>query len=186
MEDLSGFDLIVGILLSVYGVKGLFGGFFKELFGVLGLVAGVIMGANFARNVGDVIEHYVNMGNNTLVFVSGFFTVFFGTMVIAIILSNILSSLFKAAGLGPSEKIFGFAFSSIKIFTILSIVVYGLSNIAIVSSSLERFASKSMSYKIMKKYGERVVRVGNQNFDKIKEGTGLDKKLNIDLKFKRL
>ncbi len=38
------FDIIVSVIVLFLGLKGIINGFFKELFGLLGIVAGILIG----------------------------------------------------------------------------------------------------------------------------------------------
>jgi membrane protein required for colicin V production len=61
--DFSIFDLIVGSIILLLGLKGILNGFFKELFGLIGIVGGIFVGSRVANEVGtcfirvDVTEH---------------------------------------------------------------------------------------------------------------------------------
>jgi membrane protein required for colicin V production len=168
MGSFAIFDMIIGVVIIIYGVKGLFGGLFKELFGILGVIAGIVLGTHLAEDVGGVINAYANMGSGTLIFLSGFFTIFIATMIVSTIFSYVFKGLFKAAGFGPSEKILGFIFSSVKIFAILSIILYGLSSIKMMQSAMNSIAGNSISYPWFSKFGERVVNIGDWHFEKLK------------------
>ena len=43
MDAVSWFDLVVVALVLVLGIKGLLNGFIKEIFGIIGLIGGVIV-----------------------------------------------------------------------------------------------------------------------------------------------
>ena len=56
MDAVSWFDLVVVALVLVLGIKGLLNGFIKEIFGIIGLIGGVIVASRYADEVGEFIS----------------------------------------------------------------------------------------------------------------------------------
>ena len=47
------FDIIVSVIVLFLGLKGIINGFFKELFGLLGIVAGIFVASRVGDSVGQ-------------------------------------------------------------------------------------------------------------------------------------
>ena len=54
--DLNYFDVAVGSIILLLGLKGLLNGFSKEVFGMVGIVGGVYV----ASHVGGIIGHFLS------------------------------------------------------------------------------------------------------------------------------
>ena len=76
--DFSIFDLIVGSIILLLGLKGILNGFFKELFGLIGIVGGIFIGSRVAKYVGTFLSDAIFKFDspaaiNFLGFLIGFF-----------------------------------------------------------------------------------------------------------------
>ena len=52
MENINIFDLIVVALITILGLKGLFRGFTKEFFALIGIVGGVFVASRLSKDAG--------------------------------------------------------------------------------------------------------------------------------------
>ena len=55
----SYFDIIVSIIVLFLGLKGIINGFFKELFGLLGIIGGIFIASRVGDDVGQLISNAV-------------------------------------------------------------------------------------------------------------------------------
>ena len=51
MNSFSYFDLVVGLLIVLVGLKGIVNGFIREVFGLIGIVGGVFIASVYATEV---------------------------------------------------------------------------------------------------------------------------------------
>lgn len=52
MDNLNIFDTVTLVIIVLIGLKGLFRGFIKEAFALIGIVGGVFVASRLARDVG--------------------------------------------------------------------------------------------------------------------------------------
>ncbi len=172
--DINYFDLIIGGIVLLLGLKGIINGFFKELFGLIGIVGGVFVASRLAEKVGgylnDTIFHF---GNEAAIKFTGFLVVlavFWGSMILIGMALKKLSSL---SGLGPVDRIFGFIFGASKFFLIISIVVYAAYNVETIRKNLEKPMANSILFPIMVETGRYIMKM-----DPTDETEKLSEKLN--------
>lgn len=136
--EFSIFDLIVGSIILLLGLKGILNGFFKELFGLIGIVGGIFIASRVASDVGGFLSNAIfkfesPAAINFLGFLSTL-AVFWGTMIFAGIIFKKFS---KLSGLGLVDRIFGFLLGSGKFFFIASVIVYSVYNFKAVRENFD-------------------------------------------------
>ena len=127
--DFSIFDLIVGSIILLLGLKGILNGFFKELFGLFGIVGGIFIASRVANDVGTLLSNAIfKFDSPAAINFLGFLTtlaIFWGTMIG---IGLLFKKFVKLSGLGIFDKILGFVFGSGKFFFIASVIVYSVYN----------------------------------------------------------
>jgi len=127
--DFSIFDLIVGSIILLLGLKGILNGFFKELFGLIGIIGGIFIASRVATDVGTMLSNAIfKFDSPAAVNFLGFLStlaLFWGTMIG---LGILFKKFTKLSGLGIIDKILGFIFGSGKFFFIASVIVYSVYN----------------------------------------------------------
>ncbi len=136
--DFSIFDLIVGSIILLLGLKGILNGFFKELFGLIGIVGGIFVGSRVSNEVGTLLSDAIfKFDSPAAINFLGFLVtlaLFWGTMIAAGMLFKKFS---KMSGLGLMDKILGFLFGSGKFFFIASVIVFAIYNIKAVRNNFD-------------------------------------------------
>ncbi len=136
--DFSIFDLIVGSIILLLGLKGILNGFFKELFGLIGIVGGIFIGSRIANSVGTFFSEAIfKFESPAAINFLGFLVtlaLFWGAMIGTGILFKKFS---KLSGLGLMDKILGFVFGSGKFFFIASVIVYAIYNFKAVRDNFD-------------------------------------------------
>jgi membrane protein required for colicin V production len=56
MIDFNYFDVAIGSIVIILGIKGFLNGFIREIFGLAGLVGGVYLASRFAPLAADFID----------------------------------------------------------------------------------------------------------------------------------
>jgi membrane protein required for colicin V production len=142
------------------GLKGLFRGFVKEIFALIGLVAGVYIASRNAEFTGHLISDNLLPidGNNTLMLV-GFVITLVVVWIIAYILGGLVSKIFAASGLGIFDRLLGFVFGAGKVFFILAIIVFAVSQIQIINAKLQENTKNSIMYPLLKQAGEVIIKI---------------------------
>jgi len=136
--DFSIFDLIVGSVVLLLGLKGILNGFFKELFGLIGIIGGIFIASRVATDVGTFLSDAIfKFDSPAAVNFLGFLStlaVFWGSMIA---LGIIFKKFSKLSGLGLVDKILGFIFGSGKFFFIASVIVYSVYNFKAVRDNFD-------------------------------------------------
>jgi len=171
--DFSIFDLVVGSIILLLGLKGILNGFFKELFGLIGIVGGIFIGSRIAKDVGTLLSDAIfKFDSPAAISFLGFLTtlaIFWGTMIGVGILFKKFSTM---SGLGAMDKILGFVFGSGKFFFIASVIVYAIYNFKAVRENFDMEGSfmfpalVETGRVIMHIDGEQVANDINKSIDK--------------------
>lgn len=126
MQNISTFDLIIITITLILGLKGLFRGFIKEVFGIIGIIGAIFVASRVSTEIGNVIAPILAIQNEATIKLIGFATSLIGFWLIIYMIGSVISKIFAASGLGVIDRIFGFLFGASKIFLIFSVIVYAL------------------------------------------------------------
>lgn len=172
MQDINYFDLIILSIVLVLGLKGLFSGFVKELFGLIGIVSGIYLGSDFAYESGCFInEHIINIKNQSALSLFGFLSIFISIWVLFHFLGLFVSRLTQASGLGVIDRLFGFIFGAGKIFVIFAVIVYALSNVEFIYKMTQKYIQNSLLYPHLINVGKLIVKIDPQSLNPTKNNT---------------
>lgn len=162
MDGVNIFDLIMVAIIVILGLKGLMSGFFKEAFGLIGIVGGVYFGSRYGADAGTWISQNIfHLENpNTLALV-GFIAVLMAFWIAMILAGRIVGSMLELSGLSGVDKLLGFVFGAGKIFVIASIIVYALMNITIVKTNLSKYTANSFMIPIFQEVGSAILKINN-------------------------
>lgn len=137
---MSYFDIIVGILLILAGLKGLKNGLVKELAGLTALILGIIFAVQFSDFTASLLSGFFQSDHMPVIaFLVTFVVVVIGVHLIA----HLLHTLINAVALGIFNRILGLAFGILKAGFIISILllglqVFGLENSVVTPKEQER------------------------------------------------
>jgi len=166
LENINVFDLVVVVLVVLLGLKGLFRGFTRELFGLLGIVGGVFIASRLSNEVGDIINSIIPMDNENTIVLSGFVAALVVFWIIAYLLGVILEKIFSASGLGIFDKILGFTFGAGKIFLLFSIIAYASTQVKMVNDNIQPRLKDSMVFPILTEAGSYIIKLDTGNIQK--------------------
>ena len=124
MEAVSWFDLAVVALVLVLGIKGLLNGFIKEIFGIIGLIGGVIVASRYADEVGELISKNIYAIAENLWFHIGFLITLIVFWVVCLGLGHIFNKMLKMSGFSFLDRLLGLIVGSAKIFLVFAIFVF--------------------------------------------------------------
>ncbi len=158
--EFSYFDLVVGVIVLLLGLKGILNGFFKELFGLIGIIGGIFIASRVGDAVGAILSDAIfKFDSQAAVSFTGFLVtlaLFWGLMVGTGILFKKLSTI---SGLGPLDRVLGFAFGSGKFFLIASVIVYAMNNVEAIRKNLEPAMESSLFYSAMVATGGYIMKI---------------------------
>jgi len=158
--DLNYFDVAVGSIILLLGLKGLLNGFSKEVFGLAGIVGGVYvashLGGIIGRFLSDTLFHFESVSAINLVgfvFALGIF------WLLMVALGAGFKKLSSMSGLGPVDRVLGFVIGSSKFFFILSIIVYALFSVTAIRENFGGKMANSIFYKPMFATGDFILHI---------------------------
>ena len=126
MQDFSIFDLIIITITLILGLKGLFRGLIKEVFGIIGIIGAIFVASRISKETGDLLAPVLVLDNPATIKLIGFITALVAVWLIVYTAGIIVSKIFSASGLGVVDRIFGFIFGASKVFLIFSVIAYAL------------------------------------------------------------
>ncbi len=158
--EINYFDLIIGTIILLLGLKGILNGFFKEFFGLVGIVGGVFVASRFSETVGaflsDVIFHFQSMAAAKF---AGFLVVLAIFWAAMIAVGMMLKKLTTLSGLGIFDRVFGFLFGASKFFFIISIIAYAIYNVKTIRVNIEKPMKNSILFPIMVQTGGFIMKI---------------------------
>ncbi|HHO42696.1 MAG TPA: CvpA family protein [Epsilonproteobacteria bacterium] len=150
MADINYFDIIIGSIVLLLGIKGFLNGFIKEALGLVGLVAGVFVGSRFSPIIGEFIDTNIfSIENKTLLTLIGFFIILVVVWTSAISIGKVLSRLTNLSGLGFLNNLLGMVAGGGKYFVIFALIAASLSNIALVKDNIAPAIKQSVLYPVL-------------------------------------
>ena len=129
MQDFSIFDLIIISITLILGLKGLFRGLIKEVFGIIGIIGAIFVASRVSKDVGDAVAPILAIQSEATLKLIGFIIALIGFWLVVYTLGVIISKIFSASGLGVVDRTFGFIFGASKVFLIFSVIAYSLSQV---------------------------------------------------------
>ncbi|WP_295421481.1 CvpA family protein [Sulfurovum sp.] len=158
MIDFNYFDVTIGAIVLILGIKGFMSGFIKEAFGLVGLVGGVYFASRLAGTAATFIDtNFLHLENTALLKLLGFLAILIIVWLGATILGSIFSKLTSASGLGFMNRLLGFIAGGGKYFLIFALIVTALSNVTLVKDNLEKFVQGSVLYPYLTKVGSSII-----------------------------
>lgn len=158
MMDFNYFDVTIAAIVLILGIKGFMQGFIKEVFGLVGLVAGVYFASRLSETTASFIDtNFLHLENASLLRLIGFLVILIAIWTGATILGAIFSKLTSASGLGFLNRLFGFIAGGGKYFLIFALIVTALSNVTLVKNNLEKYVNDSVLYPYLKEAGSYLI-----------------------------
>ena len=164
MENINIFDLIVVALITILGLKGLFRGFTKEFFALVGIVGGVFIASRLSKDTGEIVNSIIPMQNDNTILLAGFVVSLVVFWIIAYIVGSALAKVFKMSGLGIFDRILGFVFGAGKIFLLFSIISYAVSQVKMINDNLAPKLETSIVFPILKETGSYIIQLDTSGF----------------------
>lgn len=144
--EINYFDIIVSIIILFLGLKGILNGFFKEVFGLIGIIGGIFVASRLGQDVGQFLSDLIfNFENSSAINFTGFLTTltFFWLLMIGI--GQVFKKLSSLSGLGALDQILGFVFGASKFFFIAAVIAHASYNIKAIKSAIDE-SSLNTSY----------------------------------------
>lgn len=157
MDFITWFDIIVIAVVVILGIKGVINGLIKEVFGLIGIIGGVIIASRNANLVGEQISLYLYELSDSAEFFFGFLLALLLFWFVCLLLGNLLSKMLKMSGLGFIDRLLGFFVGAAKIFLVLAILVAIVSKISILNQKISPYFEGSKVYPILLSAGQFIM-----------------------------
>ncbi len=166
MQNFTIFDMVIVSITVLLGLKGLFRGFIKEVFGLVGIVGGIFVASRMAKEIGDAITPILALENQATIKLIGFILGLVGFWALVYIAGIILSKIFSASGLGLFDRILGFIFGASKIFLIFSVIAYALYQVQSFKSLMDKKVANSITFPFLIETGGFIIKLDASDFVK--------------------
>lgn len=171
--DISYFDIVVGGIVLLLGLKGILNGFFKEFFGLVGIIGGIFVASRISSEVGGFVSAFIfKFDNKSAIDFTGFLVTLAIFWLLMVLIGSTFKHLSEISGLGPIDKIFGFIFGSGKFFLIASVITYAVFNINAIKDQLQEYTKKSHLIPIMVEAGGYIMKI-----DPVEETKSINKEI---------
>jgi len=154
------FDLIASIIILLLGLKGIINGFFKEIFGLIGIIGGIFLASRVGGDVGEYLNSLIfHFSSSAAVNFLGFLTTLAFFWLLMIFVGFVFKKLSSISGLGAVDKVLGFVVGASKFFLIASVIAHAAYSIQAIKSSIDSTINKSIVFPIMVKTGEFIMKI---------------------------
>ena len=152
--DFNYFDLVVAVIILLLGLKGILNGFFKELFGLIGIIGGIFIASRVGTDVGTFLsDNIFHFESHAVISFSGFLLVLALFWLAMVGLGHLFKKLGALSGLGAVDRIAGFILGSGKFFLIAAVIAYALNNITAVRENIKEPLQGSVLFPILVETG---------------------------------
>lgn len=191
--ELNYFDIIISTIILFLGLKGILNGFFKELFGLLGIVGGIFVASRVGDTVGQRISELIfKFESSAAINFTGFLVTLAIFWLFMVAIGFIFKKLTSVSGLGIFDKILGFFFGASKFFFIVAVIAYATYNIKAMRTSIDSVMKNSFMFPILVETGGVIMKLDpvnisndiNMTIDKTIENSTLSIVENVKEKIK--
>jgi len=158
--EINYFDLVAAIIILLLGLKGIINGFFKEVFGLVGIIGGIFVASRIGDSVGEELNSLIfNFSSPAAVSFLGFLTTLALFWLLMVLVGFIFKKLSSLSGLGPLDKILGFIFGASKFFLIAAVIAHAAYSIKAVKSTIDSAMGSSILFPIMVETGAFIMKI---------------------------
>ena len=164
MVDFNYFDVTIGAIILILGIKGFLNGFIKEVFGLAGLVGGVYFASRLSEKAADFIEaNFLQLDNTAILKLIGFLAVLIIIWSGATMLGALLSKLTSASGLGFINRLLGLIVGGGKYFIIFALIITALSNVKLLKEKVANYTQDSQLYPYLNATGSYLINLDTKS-----------------------
>lgn len=159
MEISAWIDIAVVALTLILGLKGIINGLIKELFGLIGLIGGLVIATRFS----DVAEKFINeniykFDNSSMLQFVAFVSLWIVFWLICLLIGKFLAKMLALSGLGFLDRLGGFVVGSAKIFLTFAAVLAVASGTG-VNSLIEPYVKDIKIYPVLLSAGKWITNI---------------------------
>jgi membrane protein required for colicin V production len=154
------FDIIVSVVILFLGLKGIINGFFKELFGLLGIIGGIFIASRVGDDVGEYLSDLIfNFSSHAAVTFTGFLVTLAVFWLFMVVVGMLFKKLSSMSGLGIFDRILGFVFGASKFFLIAAVIAFSVYNIKAMRSTIDSTMKNSFMFPILVETGNFIMKI---------------------------
>jgi membrane protein required for colicin V production len=154
------FDIIVSVVILFLGLKGIINGFFKELFGLLGIIGGIFIASRVGDDVGEYLSDLIfNFSSHAAVTFTGFLVTLAVIWLFMVVVGMLFKKLSSMSGLGIFDRILGFVFGASKFFLIAAVIAFSVYNIKAMRSTIDSTMKNSFMFPILVETGNFIMKI---------------------------
>ncbi|MEN4052437.1 MULTISPECIES: CvpA family protein [Sulfurimonas] len=158
--DINYFDLIAAIIILLLGLKGILNGFFKELFGLIGIIGGIFVASRVGDSVGEHLSELIfNFSNHAAISFTGFLVTLTLFWIVMIAIGYVFKKLSVMSGLGIFDRILGFIFGASKFFLIAAVIAFAVNNVKAFKPTLDSAFSNSVLFPVLVSTGGFIMKI---------------------------
>jgi membrane protein required for colicin V production len=158
--EINYFDLIAAIIILLLGLKGILNGFFKELFGLIGIIGGIFVASRMGGDVGEYLNNLIfHFSNNSAIGFTGFLVTLALFWLLMVGVGYAFKKLSSLSGLGIVDRIFGFVFGASKFFLIAAVIAFAVNNVKALKPTLESTFSNSILFPVLVSTGGVIMKI---------------------------
>jgi membrane protein required for colicin V production len=158
--EINYFDLAIAVIVLLLGLKGILNGFFKELFGLIGIIGGIFVASRAGDTVGKYLDTLVfHFSNNAAVSFTGFLVTLAVFWLLMVTTGYIFKRLVALSGLGIFDRILGFVFASGKFFLIAAVIAFSVNNVQALKPTLEKAFGNSLLFPVLVSTGSYIMKI---------------------------
>ena len=158
--DLNYFDIIASAIILLLGLKGILNGFFKEVFGLLGIIGGIFIASRFGPDVGEYLNSLIfNFDSKGAIGFTGFLATLAVFWLLMILIGAIFKKLSSMSGLGIYDRILGFIFGASKFFLIAAVIAHAIYNVQSLRPTVDSAMENSHLFPILTSAGSVIMKI---------------------------
>jgi membrane protein required for colicin V production len=154
------FDLVASIIILLLGLKGILNGFFKEIFGLIGIIGGIFVASRVGDQVGKYLNDTIfNFSSEAAISFTGFLITLALFWVVMIMVGFAFKKLSSLSGLGPVDRIMGFVVGAGKFFLITAVIAFAVYNIKTIRPTLDSALKGSILFPVLVETGGYIMKI---------------------------
>ncbi len=158
--EINYFDLIVAIVILLLGLKGILNGFFKELFGLIGIIGGIFVASRVGDSVGEYLSNLIfHFSNHSAISFTGFIITLAIFWAVMIAVGYTFKKLSALSGLGIFDRILGFVFGASKFFLIAAVIAFAVNNVKALKPTLDSAFQNSLLFPVLVETGGFIMKI---------------------------
>jgi len=158
LTGLNAIDITIIILVLLMSIKGSMNGFFRELFGFIGLIGGVFVASRMAGSIARYIDTNVfHLENFAALKLIGFLAVLGAVWALSVFIGNLVVGLSKENPHSTIDRLFGFLLAGTKYFLIFALIISALFRSPLIKENMAKSIKQSRLYPTLDQVGATLI-----------------------------